>query len=275
MNSLTGSEREGSYPVLLTNQIKNASKALVLKEKINRKKKKNAKCSGWENSSGSKSTYGKISRYFLSPTQRGYHFSKSTSPKWQIQKKNTVAKYKFFISICIFFVCSQRKDYSNSLTLYLFPDITSRTFQTCHDWTWGVCSLDFIQCQLTNPCFQHAGLRLESLGDLYSCAVALTPNRPQMLKTDSTRCLRSHWTRPTSCRLSGMIFSATLEGDSRWGLILERNYPRIRGLMLPGPWPFQSYSCFDFFPCRVSFWLCECHTIKLKCALREESEIFC
>lgn len=44
--------------------------------------------------------------------------------------------------------------------------------------------------------------------------------------------------------------------------------------MLPGPGPFQSHSCLDFFPCRVSFRLCECHTIKLKCALREESEIF-
>lgn len=171
------------------------------------------------------------------------------------------------------YLCSQRKDYSNSLTLYVPPDITSSTFHTCHGWTWGLCSLDFIQCLLHDLCFRHSGLRLGSLGALCSCSDIC---RPQKLKAGSTGCWEAHLVQlppphpPTcshdlQCKPSGCLLL---------GLVLELDYPRRRGFVLPGPGPFQSHSCLDFFPCRVLFRLCECHTIKLKCALREESEIF-
>lgn len=163
------------------------------------------------------------------------------------------------------YLCSQRKDYSNSLTLYVPPDITSRTFHTYHGWTWGLCSLDFIQCLLHDPCFRHSGVRLESLGALRSCSDIC---RPQKLKAGSTGCLTVLLVRPPA-----VIHRASLVGVSClvWFGTELSSEKRVCASWPPTISESQLPWCF---PCRVSFRLCECHTIKLKCALREESEIF-
>lgn len=148
------------------------------------------------------------------------------------------------------YLWSQRKkNYSNSLTFYVLPDITSRTFQTCHGWTWGLCSLDFIQHLLLHPYFQHSGLRLESLGDLYSYTFAL--------KSAGLSCWRqaalgarerldaTNLPTPTPPTVSN-DFQCKPSGWLSMGLLLELSYPQIRGFMLPGPRPFQSYSRLDF-----------------------------
>lgn len=160
------------------------------------------------------------------------------------------------------YLCSQRKDYSNSLTLYVPPDITSRTFHTCHGWTWGLCSLDFIQCLLHDPCFRHSGVRLESLGALYGCLVWLLWHL-QASEAEG----RQHWVlesptcstsssdsqgKPSGCLLLGLVWNWIVLGEEGLCFLASDHFRVTAALMfsmqgfIPAVWMphYQVEVCF-------------------------------